>query len=215
MKNLINKITTGDAKEVSRLIPDDSIDLIFTDPPYLKEFLHLYEWITETGSRVLKNGGWLFCYGAGEHMPASLAGMEGNGLDYFWTFILLHNGGYPRMWNKTLMSGYKPIFAYTKGKPRINKWMSTIHTDGMDKRFHAWGQGAGMAIKTIEMLTNPGDIVFDPFVGGGTTASACKILERNYIAFEIDPDVAELARNRVLNTQPPLFVLEPEQLELD
>ena len=30
----------------------------------------------------------------------------------------------------------------------------------------------------------------------------------------IDPDTAELARERVRNTQPPLFVVEPEQLEL-
>ena len=208
-----NQIVTGDARELTKRIPDESIDLIFTDPPYLKEYLHLYEWISEEGSRILKQGGWLFCYGAGEHMPARLAGMEDKGLDYFWVFILLHNGGYPRMWNKTLMSGYKPIFVYTKGKPRINKWMSTIHSDAMDKRFHHWGQGAGMAIKIIEMLTDCDDVILDPFVGGGTTASVCKILDRNYIAFEIDPDTAKLARERVRNTQPPLFVLEPEQLD--
>ena len=147
-------------------------------------------------------------------MPAILAGMEGKGLDYFWTFVLLHNGGYPRMWHKTLMSGYKPVFAYTKGKPKVNKWMSTVHSDAMDKRFHEWGQGAGMAIKTIEMLTSPEDIICDPFMGGGTTAVACKITGRSFIGFEIDLMQADLANIRFQQAQQPLFILEPEQLKL-
>jgi len=40
------------------------------------------------------------------------------------------------------------------------------------------------------------------------------MLGRNYIAFEIDPATADLARERVRNTQPPLFVPEPEQMEM-
>jgi len=60
----------------------------------------------------------------------------------------------------------------------------------------------------------PGDIILDPFCGSATTCIAAKMLGRNYIAFEIDPKTAELARERVRNTQPPLFVMEPEQLEL-
>ena len=43
----------------------------------------------------------------------------------------------------------------------------------------------------------------------------CKQLNRNYIAFEIDPDTAEIARERVLNTQMPLFIPETEQLVLE
>jgi hypothetical protein len=40
------------------------------------------------------------------------------------------------------------------------------------------------------------------------------MLQRNYIAFEIDPDTAEMARERVLNTQPPLPLNYADQLEL-
>lgn len=210
-----NQIVTGDVRELATRIPDESIDLIFTDPPYLREFLWTYPMLAHLGARCLRNGGWLFAYGAGEHMPASLAGMEGHGLDYFWTFALLHKGGYPRMWHKTLMSGYKPIFAYTKGQPKRNHWMSTVHSDAMDKRFHRWGQGAGFAIKAIDMLTASNDVILDPFAGGGTFPAVCKMLGRNYIGFEIDPDTAEIARERIKNTQPPLFVMEPEQQELD
>ena len=34
MENLINKINLGDCLEVMKLIPDKSIDLVLTDPPY-------------------------------------------------------------------------------------------------------------------------------------------------------------------------------------
>ena len=40
------------------------------------------------------------------------------------------------------------------------------------------------------------------------------MLGRHYVAFEIDPNVAERARERVANTQMPLFVPEPEQMEM-
>jgi len=210
-----NGIYTGDARELAKAIPDGSVDLIFTDPPYLREFLWTYKMLAEIGARVLHCGAYLFAYGAGEHMPARLAGMSGYGMDYFWTLALIHKGGYPRMWHKRLMSGYKPVFVYTKGFPAVNPWMSTVHTVSMDKRHHRWGQGDGLAVKMIEMLTAPNAIIADPFVGGGTTAVAAKKTGRRYLAFEIDPDVAEMARERVRNTQPPLFVLEPEQTALE
>ena len=54
----------------------------------------------------------------------------------------------------------------------------------------------------------------DFFTGGGTVPAVCKMLGRNYIAFEIDADTAALARERVANTQLPLFIPEPQQLEL-
>jgi DNA modification methylase len=56
----------------------------------------------------------------------------------------------------------------------------------------------------VESLTEEGDTVFDPFTGGGTVPAACKTLKRNYIAFEIDEEMAVSAQERVDNTQPPL-----------
>jgi len=32
----LDRLTVGDRRELARVIPDESIDLIFTDPPYLK-----------------------------------------------------------------------------------------------------------------------------------------------------------------------------------
>ena len=48
--------------------------------------------------------------------------------------------------------------------------------------------------RIILMSTDEGDIVFDPFVGTGTTVIAAKRLGRMYIGFDIDKKYVELAR---------------------
>ena len=48
----MNEIITGDARELAKDIPDNSIDLIFTDPPYAKEYIPLYGWLSK-GRKIL------------------------------------------------------------------------------------------------------------------------------------------------------------------
>lgn len=45
--------------------------------------------------------------------------------------------------------------------------------------------------------SNPGDIVFDPFVGSGTTAKMAVLHGRHYIGFDCSVEYCELARKRV------------------
>jgi DNA modification methylase len=48
----------------------------------------------------------------------------------------------------------------------------------------------------IEDGTNEGEIVFDPFVGSGTTIIACEVLKRVCFACELDPRYVDTARRR-------------------
>ena len=50
--------------------------------------------------------------------------------------------------------------------------------------------------RVIALLTNPGDIVLDPFMGSGTTAEAAIIEGRRYIGIEKSAEYVELARKR-------------------
>lgn len=42
-----------------------------------------------------------------------------------------------------------------------------------------------------------GGVVLDPFMGSGTTAVACKELNRQYIGFELNPKFYEIANDRL------------------
>ena len=49
----------------------------------------------------------------------------------------------------------------------------------------------------IRQRTDEGDIVLDPFAGGGSTLIAAKRLKRHYIGFEIDKQYYDIACNRL------------------
>ena len=55
------KLICNDFSEIdsNKTIPDNSIDLIFTDPPYGEQYLYLYEDLAQLAIRVLKPGGTL------------------------------------------------------------------------------------------------------------------------------------------------------------
>lgn len=49
----------------------------------------------------------------------------------------------------------------------------------------------------VRDYTKPGDLVVDPFCGGGTTALACAYESRRCITSEMDPDTYALAVKRL------------------
>lgn len=59
--------------------------------------------------------------------------------------------------------------------------------------------------RLLKMNTYIGDIVFDPFMGSGTTGVVCKKLSRNFIGAEIDKDYFNIAEDRMCSVQNSLF----------
>ena len=49
----------------------------------------------------------------------------------------------------------------------------------------------------ITSWTNEGDIIYDPFIGSGTTAKMCILTNRNYIGSEINPKYVQIAKQRI------------------
>ncbi|MDR1290453.1 MAG: site-specific DNA-methyltransferase [Planctomycetaceae bacterium] len=50
-------------------------------------------------------------------------------------------------------------------------------------------------------FTNEGDIVFDPFIGSGTTFESCIKHNRFCVGFEIKPEYCEIAKKRIQSVQ--------------
>ena len=59
----------------------------------------------------------------------------------------------------------------------------------------------------IEYFTEEDETVLDCFMGVGTTATAAKLEDRNYIGFELNQEYIDRANNRIKNAS--------KQLELD
>jgi tRNA/tmRNA/rRNA uracil-C5-methylase (TrmA/RlmC/RlmD family) len=70
-----------------------------------------------------------------------------------------------------------------------------------DKRFHEWGQSESGFGRSIERLTEPNDLVCDPFLGAGTTAIAAIKLHRRIIGCDVDADLVRTAQSRVALAQ--------------
>jgi len=53
----------GDSLEITdQIIEDESLDLIFTDPPYIKKYIHYYSWLAEMAKFKLKVNSLLVAY---------------------------------------------------------------------------------------------------------------------------------------------------------
>ena len=51
--------------------------------------------------------------------------------------------------------------------------------------------------KFINLYTYKNDLILDPFLGSGTTAIAAKLLDRNFVGYEIEEEYIEIAKNRL------------------
>jgi len=225
----LDTIYTGDARLLAPPIPNESIDLILTDPPFgigydygnsykddPKAYPDLVRWIVGECNRLIKPGGLCFVY------VAQLR------LRHVWPLfpddsrIFAACKGWVQMRPTAVQYAYDPVIFWQKGR-RVwsgRDWhvAAPAHIDPTKANFVA-DFPCPRPLDTISYIvqnwSESGNIVLDWFMGSGTTAVAAKMLSRHWLGFEIDPQVAERARLRVLETQPPLFIPEPEQLTLE
>lgn len=202
------RVYQGDARRLATDIPDNSVDLIFTDPPYSREYIPLYEWLAESGARILRPGGFVLAMAGGLYADDILRRMSEH-MTFYWTFHVYlsssQTGSVHPMGNPCpVITRVKPIYAFVKGKgqPRTVVY-DPFSGDGNDKRFHHWGQDMKSARYYIDCFTRTGDIVLDPFCGGGTTAVVSRHLRRRWLAFDSSPAAVETTRGRVRN---PLYI---------
>lgn len=120
---------------------------------------------------------------------------------------------------------FEYMFVFTKGKPKAqlicdkkNKWAGITSFDGtvgpapeFSPRTNIWKYTTSFNDKTSHPAVFPeklaadhilswsseGDLVYDPFMGSGTTAKAAILTGRNYIGSEISPDYHKEAVERV------------------
>ena len=223
-----NMLLNQDVREVFKTIPDNSIDLVVTDPPYKttsrgnagtsggmlqKEinkkgqvFKHNnikpQEYIPEL-YRVLKDGS--HCYLMTNHV--NLQEMLNVATESGFKFVkcLIWDKG-NKIMGQYYMSSFEYILFLRKGKAkRINNCgtadilrVPNIKLKGEDgKNLHDTEKPVELMKIMIDNSSNEGDIVFDPFMGIGSTGVACLELNRRFIGVELDEQYFPIAKDRI------------------
>jgi site-specific DNA-methyltransferase (adenine-specific) len=195
--------------EIMKDMPDKSVDLVLTDPPYGMNFVSNYRKIKYEGIkgddrypvevlqellRLSKKAVYVFCrWDNLVELPkpkSVLAWVKNN-----WSMgDLKHEHG--RQW--------EAIAFYPQEEHEfIERIPDVIKCRRTENVCHPTQKPVGICRRIIE--ANKGDVIFDPFMGSGTTGMACKELGRNFIGIEIDEKYFEIAKKRIANTQESMF----------
>jgi len=191
-------VRLGDFRTVLPSIPDGCVDLIFTDPPYDKETVPLYEDMAREAARILRPGGSLICY-LGQYATADVCELVSRHLQFYWTLCCYHEGPGQAMAMRGIRAKWKPMLWFVNGTGRFDtgSMVEDLVVSHKEKSAHPWQQSVVEASYYIERLTPQGGLVVDPFCGGGTTALAAKQCGRKWITCELDAEYASIATKRI------------------
>lgn len=191
-------VRLGDFRTILPSIPDGCVDLIFTDPPYDKETVPLYEDMAREAARILRPGGSLICY-LGQYATADVCELVSRHLQFYWTLCCYHEGPGQAMAMRGIRAKWKPMLWFVNGTGRFDTsaMVEDLVVSHKEKSAHPWQQSVVEARYYIERLTPDGGLVVDPFCGGGTTALAAKQASRKWITCELDAEYAAIATKRI------------------
>lgn len=170
-------------------------DAVITDPPYEAAYLPAFSELAEG------------CKAAGVPLVAVMSGQTYlpevmrrlcEHLHYRWTLAYLTPGGQAvQQWKAKVNTAWKPVLLFGEAV----EWFGDVAVskpNDNDKRFHDWGQSESGMADLVERLSKPGQLVCDPFLGGGTTAVVALALGRRFVGCDISSRNVEKAKARVL-----------------
>jgi len=189
--------------ELMQDLEDDSIDLVLTDPPYgvgidyggyddnEDNWYRLFDNLIPECKRV-----------------ASMSIIQACKIDRLQWIYNNHPPDWLISWykgstgcvSKIGFNDWEPILVYGRNKGiNMHDYMN-VRPKPFDNG-HPCPKPVDWAYWIIKRATREGDIVLDPFLGSGTTAVACKQLDRRYIGFELNPKYCRIAEKRLAQSQ--------------
>jgi hypothetical protein len=193
-------------KRCGEKVHDNSIDLIFTDPPYDKASLGCYKALAKFGARKLKDGGVLVFYAGQYYLDKIFKIFADEGaLQYYWTVHVAMSGRKATIYTRNIFVGWKPLLIYVKGsKPAVDSMFhdSVAPAKAPAKVLHPFEQSTEEAEHFIKSLSYEGQIVCDPMLGTGTTGVAAIKLKRKFIGIEREPSTMRAAKAKIAHFAP-------------
>lgn len=204
-----DQILQGDCTRVLRTLPDASVDLVVTDPPYGVRYRdRLNRTIANDDRperilgafddvyRVLKPDTFCVSFYGWNRVDAFLAAWRRAG------FVPVGH----LVWQKSYASSrsflearHEQAYLLAKGRPAkpaqplsdVRPWQYSGNS------MHPTEKAVSILRPLVESFSKPGDLVLDPFAGSGSTCVAAAECGRRYLGIELEAQYCELARQRL------------------
>jgi site-specific DNA-methyltransferase (adenine-specific) len=142
---------------------------------------------------VARCSGWLLAFCQAEAVGAWRDCLADAGASYRRSMIWVKPDGAPQFTGDRPGMGYESIVASWCG-PGKSAWNGggrhgVFHhpsRDANEPRQHPTQKPVALMRELVQLVSDPGDLVLDPFMGSGTTGVACVQLGRRFIGIEID-----------------------------
>lgn len=222
-KQLINTVVQGDCLEGMKMIPDNSVDLVVTSPPYNlvsghhtgnkktqayddnlpeNEYQNWQIKILNECKRVLKSNGSILY----NHKNRIKNGVQFS--PYEWLFKTELFIKQELVWFNGSQNFDKcRFYPMTERIYWLSKTPDTTFNNKINHHDLFKWQAEGTNKKhtrsfPVKMITDfiycfEADIILDPFMGSWTTARACKDLGRNFIGFELSEEYCSIGESRL------------------
>ena len=201
----------ADSLEILSLIPDNSVDLVLTDPPYNAsnskiEFADKhYKSINEKWDIGFKptflnyiNPKQLLVFCSYHTLNLYLDKMPQQVLHW------IKNNPVPSISGKTYIYSVEYILWYVFKRPyafnsekQENNYFFDNTVIGKERTDHPTQKPIKLIINLIKTHSNANNLILDPFFGSGTTGVACEKLNRRWIGIEISEKYCEIAKKRI------------------
>lgn len=197
LEDNLNTIINADCWDVLKQLPDKCVDLVLTDPPYGIG----NKFTSEYGLQVKKSQRGSFDWNneiPSEDYFREIMRVSKNqiifGGNYFTHYSCFKPTNSWIVWDKIGAYDLKNPFsdcelAWTSFRCPVKKYVyvNMGFISGKEEkgcRIHPTQKPLQLWQAILEDYSKPGDIVFDPFSGGGTSAVACHKLQRKFICAE-------------------------------
>ena len=223
------QLYNGDCLEVLKNIPDNSVDMVLTDPPYgikytsnmrtksqkfdrlLNDENDLRLLAYGEFARILKNNSVCVVFASWKNMTVDITELQ----KYFVIkniIIWFKGGGGMGDLKHTLLTDYEVAIVCRKGKCKIrgkregSVWQ--IAKVPPSKMVHPTEKPTALLEKFIKKFTDRNAIVLDAFLGSGSTGVACANTGREFIGIELNEEYFNIARNRISNAKSEKILIE-------
>lgn len=187
-------VEVGDVRTYST---KKTFDFIITDPPYPKKYLSLYEVLARRSKEWLKPSGLLIVM-CGQSYLDQIYQVLSEHLIYYWTSCYLTPGQPTPLRHKQVNCSWKPILIYSVTEKYSGKSFGDVYTSPRpEKDKHDWGQSVDGMYSLISQICLPGQSVFDPFLGAGTTGVAALKHGCFFHGIDIDEQMINISRVRL------------------